>query len=989
MIFKKVKSSKTKAKAGSIRDLTDYIRDPGNPKEKVLYENGRGFICDDHKSQQSEMIALASETVRSKNPVSHYMMSWKEDELPNPKQVEEAVDILLKELGLSDHQTIYGLHKDTDNIHLHIAINRVHPETLKVIKPNKGFDIEAGHRAIAKIEHLQGWQPEKRSRYQVLENGELVRGHIDPNRPRQPEQRRKDMEHRTGEKSAERIAIEEAAPIILKAKSWEELHQRLNERGMRYERKGSGALVWIGDVAVKASSADRKASLSAVQKRLGEYQPGREQQEKEKQAPQPIKQNAPGWQSYIEARKAHYAEKERAKIEQQNRHDAERQKLREEQRARREKVLTGIIGGDGLNALRSVLAAEQAAAKAELKERQQREREVLRKKHPRFRDYEEWLREKSPEQAHQWRYRMSEPDGIRGESKEELKPRDIRAFEAEVRPDGVHYFRPEATKEGWGASFVDRGRKIEIYDAQDRDSVLAALQLGAQKFGKFEVYGTEEYKATCVQLAAEHGFTITNPELQKVIKKEQQRIQEERTQARKAQELKEFERYHAAVGAERYRVTAIKMRQDGSKQTFILDKQEGVTRGFAPQEIARRTPEMQRLQRRGENLYYTPLSEKKHHLLIDDMNREKLECFIKDGYRPAVLLESSPGNYQAILTIPKLGTPHDKDVGNRLAEQLNRKYGDPDLSGCIHPHRAPGYENRKPKHQREDGSYPQVNLLKAEQRECAKALDLSREIDGEYQRQAEKKAREPERKNTLEIPVPSAADAISAYQVHYRDVQRRQKGQRNEVDLSRVDSMIAVRMRMTGHSQAEIEGALRQCAPKIREEAESRDWDDYAKRTARFAFGMGGDRQVEQLTRYRDSWLRLEQQAKEREAKEVVGRGTLTEVVEQAQKRFPDTVFVEANWKKESRAWVITPEQLIGIDKHLNKAREAYNVASRSSYNLTGNGTIRNEQTGKDEFIAISRKSMEKLPAELKKAVERHFNPEPERSRGRGYGMSR
>lgn len=426
------------------------------------------------------------------------------------------------------------------------------------------------------------------------------------------------------------------------------------------------------------------------------------------------------------------------------------------------------------------------------------------------------------------------------------------------------------------------------------------------------------------------------------------------------------------------------MRQDGSRQTFILDKQEGVTRGFTPQEIARRTPEMQRLQRRGENLYYTPLSEKKHHLLIDDMNREKLERLIKDGYRPAALLESSPGNYQAILTISKLGTSHDKDVGNRLAEQLNRKYGDPELSGCIHPHRAPGYENRKPKHQREDGSYPQVNLLMTEQRECAKALALSREIDSEYQRQAAKKALEPKRKNTLEIPVTSAADAISAYQGHYRDVQKRQK---NEVDLSRVDSMIAVRMRMTGHNQEEIEGALRQCAPKTREETEDRDWDDYAKRTARFAFGMGGDRQVEQLTRYRDSWLRLEQQAKEREAKEVVGRGTLTEVVEQAQKRFPDTVFVEADWKKESRAWVITPEQLIDIDKQMSKAREAFNLVA--SYTIIGNGTIRNEKTGKDEFIAISRKSMEKLPAELKKAVERHFNPEPEqeRSRGRGYGI--
>jgi len=118
MIVKKIKSSHSKAKASSISDLTDYIREPQhkNEHEKVLYENGRGFICDDHKSQQAEMIALATEAVRSKNPVTHYIMSWKEGEQPSPQQVEQAVNIFMDELGLQGHQAIYALHKDTDNM---------------------------------------------------------------------------------------------------------------------------------------------------------------------------------------------------------------------------------------------------------------------------------------------------------------------------------------------------------------------------------------------------------------------------------------------------------------------------------------------------------------------------------------------------------------------------------------------------------------------------------------------------------------------------------------------------------------------------------------------------------------------------------------------------------------------------------------------------------------------------------------------------------
>ena len=863
MIVKKVPSSKVKNKSASIRDLTDYIREPHNqnPDEKVLYANGRAFLCDDHAAQREEMVALAAESVRSKNPVNHYVISWREGEQPSPEQVEEAVSIFTEELGLREHQAIYALHKDTDNIHLHIAINRVHPETLKAVKINNGFDIEAAHKAIARIEHAQGWQREQNGRYQVLENGELGREHYDPDKPRQPDQRKRDMENRTGEKSAERVAIENGAAIIKQAQSWEQLHRELAAQGMRYEKTGSGATVFVGDVGVKASDVDRNASLSKMQKRLGQYQPAPQRQQVAQREPEPIKPDVPGWKDYINGRKAHYAEKNAAKLEQDKRQEQERKALQEQQKARRDELMRGNWKGKGevLNAIRSVIAAEQAAEKAALKEKQQKEREQHRQRFRPYPDLEQWQRmQKSPELAEQWRHRASEPQRIEGDRDEPPTPRDIRAYQPEIHGKQVHYTRKEDAGAGRGVSFVDKGKSIDIHDWRDRDTTLAALQLSAQKWGSFTVTGNDEYKAMCAKLAAEHGFKITNTELQESIQQERQRIQQERAQAMKSEQLKQFERYADAVGAERYRVTSIKMHEDGAKQTFILDKRDGVTRGFTPQEIEQRTPEMQRLQRRGENLYYTPLSDKKHHILIDDMNREKRERLIKDGYQPAAVLESSPGNYQAIITVQKLGTPHDRDVGNRLSDALNREYGDPKLSGAIHPHRAPGYENRKPKHQREDGSYPQVRLLKAERRECVKALALSSQIDAEYQRQAAAKAQQQtlsKAKPALELAAASGS-AVDAYQRHYRDVLKRQRG--GGVDLSRVDSMIAVRMRVTGHDQAAIEGAIRQCAPATREKDEGRDWSDYAQRTARYAYSAAGERQAADLGKYRQQWEKLE-----------------------------------------------------------------------------------------------------------------------------------
>ncbi|MFL9903334.1 DNA-primase RepB domain-containing protein [Paraburkholderia fungorum] len=925
----------------------DYITSPEreNRNEKCAYDGARGFICEDRQSQRAEMLALSQEAVRSKDTINHYVLSWREGEQPSAEQVEEAVSILLDELGLTGHQTIYGLHADTDNIHLHVAINRVHPETLRMVEINKGFDIEAAHKAVARIEHVQGWQREQNGRYQVVENGELVRGYAAGSKQREPDQPKRDMEQRTGEKSAERIAIEEAWPIIKRATSWQELHRELAAKGMKYERTGSGATLFVGVVGVKASSADRNASFSKLQKRLGifesstqekpnvyfRHEPAKEpylgnprnlaenrlhdlskcrlahhgspkvegvlslnarayRRKSERMrrepgafnqlAPKPIKQDVPGWDDYITGRKAHYAAKDADTLAQRQQQEAERKQLVEQQRKRRGEVLEGNWKGRGdlRNAMQSMLAAEQAAEKAALQERHRQERARLREQFSPYPDLEQWLRQrKHPELAEEWRLRASEPQRIEGDRSEPPTPRDIRAYAPEVVGKQVHYTRVEAAGGGGGVSFVDNGKSIDIHHWRSRETTLAALQLSAQKWGSFQVSGNSEYKAMCVALAAEHGFKISNPELQEGIQRERERMKQERTQAMKPEQLKAFDAYHAAVGADRYRVTAIKMREDGSRQAFVLGKREGITDGFRPEQIAQRAREMMRLEARGENIYYTPLSDSRHHILIDDMDRERLEKLVQDGFKPAVVLESSPGNYQAIITVQKLGTSHDKDVGNRLAERLNREYGDPKLSGCIHPHRAPGYQNRKPKHQRDDGTYPDVRLLKAERRDCVKAMALSSQIDAEYRDwNVSEKAPEATQPKTLPPPFPTLdaapARAVDAYQRHHHDVLNRQRG--GEIDLSRVDSMIAVRMRVTGHSQHDIEGALRQCAPASRPKDEGRDWNDYAQRTARYAYSATGDRQAAELGKYRQLWEKLEgrEQVQAQEKQQAVER---------------------------------------------------------------------------------------------------------------------
>ena len=74
-------------------------------------------------------------------------------------------------------------------------------------------------------------------------------------------------------------------------------------------------------------------------------------------------------------------------------------------------------------------------------------------------------------------------------------------------------------------AFTDRGNTVDIHDTRRRENVLAALQLSAQKWGTMTVTGNEQFLRTCVELAAERGFKIVNPDLQEAIAVERERQQ--------------------------------------------------------------------------------------------------------------------------------------------------------------------------------------------------------------------------------------------------------------------------------------------------------------------------------------------------------------------------------------------------------------------------------------------------------------------------------
>ena len=67
-----------------------------------------------------------------------------------------------------------------------------------------------------------------------------------------------------------------------------------------------------------------------------------------------------------------------------------------------------------------------------------------------------------------------------------------------------------------------------------------------------------------------------------------------------------------------------------------------------------------------------------------------------------------------------------------------------------------------------------------------------------------------------------------------------------------------LRLRSNGHSRENVEETIHTCAPTIREQQTGRNWQRYAERTADYAFGPAGDRDLERNARYRELWEKIE-----------------------------------------------------------------------------------------------------------------------------------
>ena len=66
-------------------------------------------------------------------PVKHISLNWHPDEKPTREHMIATAEAFLKEMGWDEHQALLVAHNDKPHSHIHIELNRIHPETGKVL----------------------------------------------------------------------------------------------------------------------------------------------------------------------------------------------------------------------------------------------------------------------------------------------------------------------------------------------------------------------------------------------------------------------------------------------------------------------------------------------------------------------------------------------------------------------------------------------------------------------------------------------------------------------------------------------------------------------------------------------------------------------------------------------------------------------------------------------------------------------------------------
>lgn len=243
------------AKKSNFNELVQYITNSQNKHERVERITITNCHQHDHAGAAKEITAVQQQNRRAESDKTyHLMISFPAGENPTIETLGKIESKVCESLGFGEHQRISAVHTDTDHLHMHIAINKIHPHRLTIHNPY------CDHKALGTIcEKLE------------LEFGLIHDNHQVANRGKQS--LALSMESAGGIESLLGWIRRECLTEIRTAKNWQEFHEALQHNGLAIAEKGNGLIITDGmGREVKPSSVARDLSRPQLEKKFGAFE---------------------------------------------------------------------------------------------------------------------------------------------------------------------------------------------------------------------------------------------------------------------------------------------------------------------------------------------------------------------------------------------------------------------------------------------------------------------------------------------------------------------------------------------------------------------------------------------------------------------------------------------------------------------------------------------------------------------------------------------
>ncbi len=280
---------RSSTKKASFDRLVDYIDRSGadDAPVRVLeqFPDGRQRVlagdvaCETNafslETAAAEMNMVAAQNRHIKDPVYHFIISWREEDKPTDAQAFDSAHYALKQLGMDSHQYVTAIHRDTDNVHAHVAVNRVNPLTYKAV--NMWKDVEVLQKSMRVLERHYGFQVDN-GPWQLNADNLLVRpGLRYPSAPQGAAKR----QIFSNQESLFHYAVEAVRDKInerfrSKEATWRNLHLTLQANGLGLREQGEGLVIYNflrpDDLVIKASSVHPSLTKRALVASLGAFE---------------------------------------------------------------------------------------------------------------------------------------------------------------------------------------------------------------------------------------------------------------------------------------------------------------------------------------------------------------------------------------------------------------------------------------------------------------------------------------------------------------------------------------------------------------------------------------------------------------------------------------------------------------------------------------------------------------------------------------------